>query len=232
MPRILVAFLGFAIAWLALAAHSSDREVTISGVVDLAELVERPRYTVRALMPQDPTVEFATAKVRRNGSFEVVVDESAFRTYGVLLEAVERGDSRFVLQRAVLDFQALDSADLNPAETVKSAILGWRIARYLDEFDRVRPFPLNAWLEPLRAPQAASLDDAALALYEWAVNAAGSAKSDASRVLRAAVGDPRALGHRLSPEGVEPAAIALLQELSRTRSDVAYLLMMPYVLEW
>ena len=138
-----------------------------------------------------------------------------------------------ILEAAVLRHrEAKTPIPINTATTVESAVLHWKISRHGDDFEPIRPFLLFNWLRPLHQTKARNdLKRAEISVVQWARGAAAQASGTVASVLRAAVGNLAKIRKRLTELKVPPEAIDQLERMARTDMEVAYLLMMPYLLE-
>ncbi len=213
-------------------ARADEARLSLTGQVDAGEIGAGGPFTLRALRPQKRTVQLGTASSDAAGRFTMPVDLEAVAVYGVVLEASSAGDPALVLEAVLLSVRdARAPVSVGPGSTVAAAMIEWKVRRHEPDFERVRPFLLLEWLRPLVAPKARTdLKRAELLLVRWARAAAPPGGSVAS-VLKGSVGDPRRLRARLGSLNVGAAAIDDLERLARRDAEVAYLLMLPYLLE-
>ncbi|MBI4573753.1 MAG: hypothetical protein HY713_10790 [candidate division NC10 bacterium] len=214
-------------------ADAGEQTITLAGQVDVAALGASPGgFAVRALRAQKRSVELAKAVTDAAGRFRLSIEEEAVGVYGVVLEATSVTEPALVLEAAVLTLEETKApVAVDPASTVAAAILDWKVQRHEENLDHTRPFLLLEWIRPLLGPKARNdLRRAEIALVQWA-RAAAPASGSLAAVLKAGVGDVRNLGARLAPLNVAPQAIARLEEMARKDPEVAYLLMLPYLLE-
>ncbi len=231
---IIVPLLGL----LLLAAPSPitavEKTITLKGRVDTSGLkVSGGKYTVRALKPQDRPVELGKTDTDGTGRFRLTMDDEDFGLYCVVLQATSTKDPALVLEAAVLRHrEAKKSIPITPATTVEAAILHWKVRRHGKDFHRSRPFFLYEWLQPLLEPKVRKdLKRAQVALVKWAHGAAASGSPTSAAIVRASVGDTRQLDKRLTDLKVPSKAVEQVRQMMRTDAEVAYLLMMPYMLE-
>ncbi|MFQ5881015.1 MAG: hypothetical protein ACE5I9_00895 [Candidatus Methylomirabilales bacterium] len=236
--RNITHFLAASVGILLLAKPSPllavEKTITLTGRVDVSGLNTSPgRFTVRALRPQKRAVELGGTVTDSDGRFRLTVDDEAVGVYGVVLEATSAKDPALAMEAAVLRIrEAKAPIAINPATTVEAAILHWKISRHGENFESIRPFLLFQWLRPLLRPKARQgLRRAEVALVRWAHGTAASDSRTVASVLRASVGDLRQIRKRLTALKVSSKAIAQVEQMVRADAEVAYLLMMPYLLE-
>jgi hypothetical protein len=153
--------------------------------------------------------------------------------YGVVLEATSDKQPSLVLEAVALRIrEAKEPIAVTPATTVETAILAWKIRQDGQELDLVRPNFLYVWLRPLLLPKTRKgLKRAELALTKWARSAAKGDSLTTASILKASVGDLRSLRERLKALNVPPKAIDEIEQMTRSDTEVAYILMVPYLLE-
>lgn len=211
-----------------------EKTITLKGRVDTSGLkVSGGKYTVRALKPQNRSVELGKTDTDGSGRFRLTMDDEDFGLYGVVLQATSEKDPALVLEVAVLRHrEAKESIRITAATTIEAAILHWKVRRSGKEFHRIRPFFLYEWLQPLLETKVRKdLKRAQVALVKWAHGAAASGSPTSAGILRASVGDTRQLDKRLTDLKVPSKAVEQVRQMMRTDAEVAYLLMMPYMLE-
>ncbi|MDV2502324.1 MAG: hypothetical protein RX318_00005 [bacterium] len=211
-----------------------EKTITLKGRVDASGLkVSGGKFKVRALKPQDRSVELGKTDTDGTGRFRLTMDDEDFGLYGVVLQATSTKDPALVLEAAVLRHrEAKKSIPITAATTVEAAILHWKVRRHGKDFHRSRPFFLYEWLQPLLETKVRKdLKRAQVALVKWAHGAAASGSPTSAAILRASVGDTRQLDKRLTDLKVPSKAVEQVRQMMRTDAEVAYLLMMPYMLE-
>lgn len=227
-----------AIGLLLLATPSllsaAEKTITLKGHVDASGLnIPGRKFTVRALKPQDRSVELGKADTDGSGRFRLTMDDESFGLYGVILQATSKKDPALVLEAPVLrHWEAKKSIPITPAATVEAAILNWKVRRHGKDFHSIRPFFLYEWLQPLLEKKARrDLKRAQVALVKWAHGAAASGSPTSAAILRSSVGDTRQIEKRLADLKVPSKAVEQLRQMMRSDAEVAYILMMPYMLE-
>jgi hypothetical protein len=227
-----------AVALLLLATPSSitatEKTITLKGRVDVSGLNASPgRFTVRALMPQKRSIELGRTTTDRQGRFRLRVRSEPVGIFGVVLEATSEKDPTLGLEANVLRLkEAKKPIPINAATTVEAAILYWKIRRHLRDFDLIRPYLLYQWIRPALLPKTRKgLERAEVALVKWAQGAGAEGFWPAAIVMRACVGDLRQMRKRLTALKVPSKDIEKVEEMVRTDAEVAYILMMPYLLE-
>lgn len=231
---VIVPLLGLLLLAAPSPITAAEKTITLKGRVDTSGLkVSGGKYTVRALKPQDRSVELGKTDTDGTGRFRLTMDDEDFGLYGVVLQATSTKDPALVLEAAVLRHrEAKKSIPITAATTVEAAILHWKVRRHGKDFHRSRPFFLYEWLQPLLETKVRKdLKRAQVALVKWAHGAAASGSPTSAAILRASVGDTRQLDKRLTDLKVPSKAVEQVRQMMRTDAEVAYLLMMPYMLE-
>ncbi len=231
---VIVPLLGLLLLATPSLLPAAEKTITLKGRVDTSGLkVSGGKYTVRAVKPQDRSVELGKTDTDGSGRFRLTMDDEDFGVYGVVLQATSTKDPALVLEAAVLRHrEAKKSIPITPATTVEAAILHWKVRRHGKDFHRIRPFFLYEWMQPLLETKVRKdLKRAQVALVKWAHGAAASGSPTSAAIVRASVGDTRQLDKRLTDLKVPSKAVEQVKQMMRTDAEVAYLLMMPYVLE-
>lgn len=230
-----------AIAALALLVSSpfaplqaAEKTITLKGKVDPSGLngASGP-FKVLALKPQDPKHEMGQATTGSGGRFQIKLEEEDVAVYGVLLRATSTKAPSVVLEAAVLRLkEAGEPIPVTATTTVESALLAWKVRKESYEFRSLRPSMLYVWLQPMIRPKARKdLRRAETALAQWAQGAAASDGLTTADVLRQGVGDLRFMRQRLEEAKVAEESIKKVEKMVGGDDEVAYLLMMPYLLE-
>jgi hypothetical protein len=215
-------------------SQADEKTITLKGRVDASGLkVATGPFRVSAIKPQDPKHEMGQATSDSSGRFQVTLEEEDVAVYGVLLRATSTKAPSVVLEAVVLRLkEAREPIPVTATSTVESALLAWKVRKHPNEFRLIRPNWLYIWLEPmLLSKTRKGLHRAELALAQWAQGAAGSNGLTTAGVLQAGVGDLRFIRERLAAAKVPEASIAQVEKMMKDDPNVAYLLMMPYVLE-
>lgn len=231
---LLAASLGILLLAQSSPLFAAEKTITLKGRVDVSGLnAPRGRFKVRALRPQNRTIELGQADTDGGGRFSLTVEEEDMGVYGVVLQATSEKDPSLVLEAAVLRIrEAKEPIPITPVTTVEAAMIHWKVRRHGEDFDPIRPVYLFDWLRPLLRPKAQKgLKRAEVALVKWAHSAAPSGSPTSAAIVQASVGDTRRLKERLTALKVPPKAIDELEKMSRTDPEVAYILMMSYLLE-
>ena len=225
---------------LLLLAHPSGllaaekKTITLKGQVDVSGLKASPgRFTIRALRPQNRKIKLGKTETDGKGSFSLKVEGLAVAVYGVVLQATSKKDPALVLEAAVLRIrEAQAPITISLATTVDAAMIHWKVLWHGKNFKLLRPAGLYEWLRPVRRPKAGEgLKRAKVALVKWAHGAAAFGSPTSAAIVQASVGDIRQLRKRLAALKAPPKAIEQVEQMVRTDPEVAYLLMMPYLLE-
>lgn len=214
--------------------RADEKAITLKGRVDASELGISPgKFEVRALRPQDRSVELGKTSSDNQGRFSLKVEEEALALYGAVIEAKSADNPSLVLEAPVLRLrEAKEPIDVSPATTVEAAILAWKVQREFAELELTRPNLLYVWLRPMVLPKTRKdLKRAELALAKWAHGAVSGDGLTTASVLKASVGDLRFIRRRLEGLKVSAKAIEQVEKMLRTENEVAYVLMMPYLLE-
>lgn len=214
--------------------HADEKTITLKGQVDASDLkAAAGPFKVSALKPQDPKHEMGHATSDSNGRFQITLEEEDVAVYGVLFRATSAKSPSVVLEAVVLRLkEAREPIPITAATTVESALLAWRVGKQPKEFRLIRPNYLYIWLQPMLLPKTRKdLHRAETALAQWAQEAAASDGLTTAGVLQAGVGDLRFIRERLAAAKVPEASISQVEKMMKDDPEVAYLLMMPYVLE-
>lgn len=214
--------------------QAAEETITLKGKVDPSglEAASGP-FKVQALKPQDPKQEMGKATTDSSGRFQITLEEEDVAVYGVLLRATSTKAPSVVLEAVVLRLkEAGEPIPVTATTTVEAALVAWKVRKESYEFRSLRPNMLYIWLQPMIRPKTRKdLRRAETALAQWAEGAAASDGLTTADVLKEGVGDLRSVRERLAAAKVPEESIKKVEKMVGSDDEVAYLLMMPYLLE-